>query len=300
MFGWDQLPQDRLKDSMKTKFLRAAPFLVLVGAEPYPHAATMEISASAWDVPAAPVPGEGPTQRGPRATPNALAIADTVQRLVQAAFVREDRSGLEEARRVAERGLEQFPEDPLLLHYVGYVDFRLAALLLQTDGSDEEVRALVGLAQASLARSAELHPLPETYALLSAIEGIKVAVGSKLGAPFAVRRANAAMAMALALGPENPRAWLIQGIHAAEVPRLFGGGRDKARVALERALQLFESDPAEAPWPVWGKAEAYAWLGIIQARMGERELARQSYEAALLLEPESKRIREVLLPRLDR
>jgi len=233
----------------------------------------------------------------------AAAAADTVQRLADAGFLHDDLASFAAARAAAARGLTRAPNDGLLLHYAGYVHFRTAVLHLQS-GKGEGVRGRVGMhldsAEHLLGRSSAVHPLPETYALLSSVQAMRAATGSPLAALGQVRRSSAAMEQALELGPANPRVWLLRGIAAAQTPRLMGGGAERARGYLERALALFAADPARPPAPRWGRGEVHAWLGVVHARSGRLKEARRAYEAALRVEPEAVRVRNVLVPRLAR
>ncbi|HEX8830634.1 MAG TPA: hypothetical protein VF705_05675, partial [Longimicrobium sp.] len=184
---------------------------------------------------------------------SAAAVADTVQRLAEAGFLHDDPASFAAARAAAARGLSRAPGDGLLLHYAGYVHFRTAVLHLQSGEDREGARARVAMhldsAEHFLRRSAAAHPLPETYALLSSVHAMRAAAGSPLGALGQVRRASAEMEQALELGPANPRVWLLRGIAAAQTPRLLGGGAERARRHLERALALFAADAARAPEP---------------------------------------------------
>jgi tetratricopeptide (TPR) repeat protein len=240
-----------------------------------------------------------------QAAPTVAAAAQEVQALAHAVVVGEDLREFAAARGAAERALASSPNDFLLLHYLGYLDFRIAALRLQTSAarSDEVRREVTGLlesGQSLLERSASVHPMAETYALLSAIHALRAATGPRLAILRNANRSREAMERALALGADNPRVKLIQGINSAQTPRASGGGGEKALPELTRALELYSTDPARAPFPTWGQAEAYAWLGVVHARAGRWELAREAYQNALRLEPQSRRVRDILMPRLER
>jgi tetratricopeptide (TPR) repeat protein len=93
---------------------------------------------------------------------------------------------------------------------------------------------------------------------------------------------------------------LGKGIGALHTPAMFGGGMDKAEPLVRQAIELFQQEPPDRPWPNWGRLDAHAWLGQILARRGDRAGARAEYEKALALEPESGWVKHVLLPALEK
>ena len=86
--------------------------------------------------------------------------------------------------------------------------------------------------------------------------------------------------------PRHPRLLLLQGIDTFHRPRMFGGGIDRAERWFRSAVGFFEAQPADRPWPDWGRAEAYAWLGRTLARLGDTAAAREQYMKALDVESE--------------
>ena len=92
---------------------------------------------------------------------------------------------------------------------------------------------------------------------------------------------------------------LQRGISAYFSPKSFGGGLERAENDMRHALDLFARQPADEPWPNWGHVDAYAWLGKVLAENGDTAGARQAYQQGLVLEPDHRWIRQVLLPELD-
>jgi Flp pilus assembly protein TadD len=112
-------------------------------------------------------------------------------------------------------------------------------------------------------------------------------------------RTNRLMDEAVALGPDNPRVWMLKGISSIHKPRMFGGGLDNAERDLKKAIGLFPADSARAPKPSWGHAEAWAWLGRVYADLKRVDDARAAYTRALEIEPGFDWVRHHLLPALD-
>ncbi len=137
----------------------------------------------------------------------------------------------------------------------------------------------------------------ESHALLGGVWGIQITSawrGIRLG-----RRAAAAFDDARAIDERNPRFLLLKGIDTLYRPGMFGGGADRAERWFRSAVGFFEAQPAELPWPNWGRADAYAWLGLTLARLGHATGAREQYMRALDVEPDFAWVREALLPDLD-
>lgn len=240
-------------------------------------------------VPAAAMQRPGPEQ-----------WADSARTEIQAARIHNDLQRMRAARATVERAIAAYPEYALLLHYNGYALFREAELLRARQAQEDEIRQRLEAAAAALERSAELEPMPETYALYSGALGQQIGfspfiLGIRLGP-----RSGEAMDRALELGPNNPRVWLLRGIGAMFTPGMFGGGLDKAEQYLEHAIDLFPDDRPAPPAPAWGYADAYAWLGQVHQTNGDLEAARAAYEAALRIEPDYAWVRGFLLPGLER
>jgi hypothetical protein len=80
---------------------------------------------------------------------------------------------------------------------------------------------------------------------------------------------------------------------------MFGGGTDKAQQFLGRSLDRFAMEPADKPWPNWGRFDAHVWLGQALLKKGDRSGARAEYDKARSLAPNSGWLRYVLMPALD-
>ncbi len=136
----------------------------------------------------------------------------------------------------------------------------------------------------------------EAFALLGSVLGDRID-----GALSAIRlggRASEALERAYQLAPENPRVALQRGVGFYFTPRPFGGGLDKAQLELRRALDLYEAEPANEPWPNWGRLDALARLGQVLADLDRPAEARALYAAALRQAPDYVWVRDELLPAL--
>jgi tetratricopeptide (TPR) repeat protein len=224
--------------------------------------------------------------------------ADTAYREIEAGSDAGDIARLKAARTLLDRALIAFPNDALLLHYKGYELHREASLQEGLSHHDE-VGPLLDEAQAVLERSLEIKPMPETHALLSSIIGRQIAL-HPWKAMILGPRSGTAMTNAIAIGPNNPRVWLLRGIGAMFTPKAFGGGLDNSESYLKKAELLFANDHPAPPAPAWGKAEVYAWLGQIYQKQGKNTEAIAAYNKALDINPGFHWVRSVLLPSAQR
>jgi tetratricopeptide (TPR) repeat protein len=231
--------------------------------------------------------------------PDAATLAETIQAQAIEAGDLGDERGLEEARALAERALTAYPDDPYLLHYYGYVLYRIAS----RHGCDEEaepecVWKLLQRAEDVLEASLDAKPMAETYALQASVYGLMIGEKNELGSLLG-QQIDGIQSRALSLDPDNPRVWLLKGIGELYTPEAFGGGPEAALRSLEQAAEAFETDAPAPPEPRWGRVDVHVWLGQVHAARGEKEKAREEYQRALALEPRHAWVRDVLLPGLD-
>ena len=77
---------------------------------------------------------------------------------------------------------------------------------------------------------------------------------------------------------------------------MWGGDLDEAIAAYEKAIQLYESNPAALQFN-WMYLDTMAFLGQALAKKGQSEKAIAIYEKALKAEPEFGWVKFVLLPK---
>jgi tetratricopeptide (TPR) repeat protein len=232
--------------------------------------------------------GQGPALAG------AAKWADSAAREIDAATAAGDMTRLRNAKTLLDRALVAFPDDPLLLHYKGY-ELHREASLQEGLGHRAAVEPLLDEARTILEQSLAIKPMPETHALLSSVIGRSIGF-HPMKAIFLGPQSGSQMTEAVALGPNNPRVWLLRGIGAMFTPSQFGGGVSNAEKHLKKAAELFESDHPVPPAPSWGRAEVYAWLGQVYQKQNKPVDAVTAYNRALEIDPEFHWVRHVLLP----
>jgi tetratricopeptide (TPR) repeat protein len=139
----------------------------------------------------------------------------------------------------------------------------------------------------------------EAHALLASSLGILISF-NRMAAMTLGPRSGQVMQKAQSLAPNNPRVLLLAGISAFKKPAEYGGGLEIAEPLLRRAASIFAQEPADRPWPNWGRFEAHIWLGQLLAKSGKRDAARTEYDAALAIAPRSQYVRAILIPELSK
>ena len=203
---------------------------------------------------------------------SALTLCTTVVsgQTPAAKFVDSARVELEQADRMRDiprvaravilldRAAAAFPGDPYVLHYRGYAAY-LRAVSMFAANDVHSAAPLLNAAAADLSRSGEKLAWPETFALLASVSGLMIAVDQSRAMELG-QQIGELQGRAMQLGPRNPRVALILGEGLANTPEEWGGGVEKARQMLARAVALFASDAPPPLAPRWGREEAEAQL----------------------------------------
>ena len=72
---------------------------------------------------------------------------------------------------------------------------------------------------------------------------------------------NSNLEHAKKVNPDNPRIYYLQGIPLFNRPKLYGGGKDKAKPYFEKANELFAKQPAaDITKPYWGQKDNASYL----------------------------------------
>jgi len=206
--------------------------------------------------------------------------ADTIAAEIETAQLANDSTALAAAVALASRVAVAYPNDGLILHYQGYALYRQAMFLQQR----EDATPTLERARDVLTRSLNSRILPETHSLLSAIDGQLIARNPSRAMELGMQ-SQSSTTSALRSGPANPRVWLVRGQGAIFTPPEYGGGLDVAEEYLKRAVELFASDSPKAGEPAWGKAEAFAWLGQVYEKKGDKTKAAEMYQQAIAVSP---------------
>ncbi len=207
-------------------------------------------------------------------------------------------SDLQNARALFERLLNRTDKKFLVHYYIAYADYHLINFY-QKDETRDQMEKFLDDGIQHLKQSIELNEnFSESFALLSSLLGRKISL-SPLKAIVLGPRSGTAITKAIQLEPENPRVHFIAGINAYFTPKMFGGGKDKARHSLKKALQLFEKYRSPSSlYPDWGYADTYAWLGIFAIDADSLNRAETYFQKALKVNPDFRWVKNHLLPKL--
>ena len=78
------------------------------------------------------------------------------------------------------------------------------------------------------------------------------------------KTAGDALQKGLALNPNNPRLYYLNGMSLFFTPPQFGGGKDKAKPVFEKAIALFKTEQPKTFYPNWGQKDAERQLALCQ------------------------------------
>ena len=117
---------------------------------------------------------------------------------------------------------------------------------------------------AYLAKAEAIEKNAETYAVenMSATQQMLVDPQSR----YMTNGKDAAEALqkGLAIDPNNPRLYYLQGMSLFGTPPQFGGGKDKAKPVFEKSIALFKAAQPKPLYPTWGQKQAEAQLVLCQ------------------------------------
>ena len=225
----------------------------------------------------------------------AIRWADSLDVTIHHATLRTDAAALQRAAALADRALQAFPNDALLLHYRGFVAFRLGQQAAMSAATRERAKPYFEETLEWMDRSIAVRPLAESHAVRASAMGQLMAGGMLAGMRYGAA-ASKAETLARELGAENPRVLFLQALNTWFKPAMFGGGEDKARALMTRALAAFATDHPASGMPAWGHAEALAWHGQMEQKAGRGDAARAAFAHALTIEPEYGWVKYTLLP----
>src|SRR5262245_16670407 len=161
----------------------------------------------------------------------AAKLFDSSRAVIAKALPPGDVDAIKQAEALLERAITVAPNDAWLLHYLGYALYREATLRMGKDG--EDTRPLMERADSILERSIMIAAIPESHALRSGLLGMMIGTNPLRGMTLGPKSGEQ-MEKAVALGPNNPRVWLLRGIGAIHTPSMFGGGLDRAEQYLKK------------------------------------------------------------------
>lgn len=168
-------------------------------------------------------------------------------------------------------------------YYQAYLNYRQSQV---ADTPKKVAKKQLNACIDSLEELLEQRPdLVEAYALLATCYGSS-ANYYLLRAAARGASSNKALQEALRLGSANPRVLLQEAQSLIFRPAIFGGDKEKALERLQLAAEQFVNWASDDPSaPVWGEAETWLFIGILQREAGETEAAQAALDKALEIAP---------------
>ena len=203
-----------------------------------------------------------------------------------------------QARAYFERLLMDDSKSWLVHYYIGLADYRLVSYYFGKQDKNKAKQFINDGIEHLLATIDSNENFADAHSLLGSLYGNKIGINPLLGMTLGPKSGKE-MGKAIELEPENPRNYLIAGWSAYFAPKMFGGGKEKAKNYFEQAIAYFDSFKVSDPLlPDWGHDEAYLWLGMAQMETEELEEAKINFNQALDINPENNWVKYALLPQL--
>ena len=171
-------------------------------------------------------------------------------------------------------------------YWLAYTDYRLANIHLKA-GDRAAAAAALDEAHALLAEVPS--PDVETYALLSLVAGLEIAVSTPDQIGDAIGHARDAMERAVALDSENPRVLYARALADYTTPKEYGGGRVAEKIARSAIEQ--SPEPVRALRPTWGRDDSAALLITILRTANRGDEADDIHARSLAEYPDSTSLR---------
>ena len=171
-------------------------------------------------------------------------------------------------------------------YWLAYTDYWLANISLKA-GEKPAAAAALGEAYSLLTETPS--PDVETYALMSLVAGLKIAVTTPDQIGDAIGHARDAMEQAVALDPDNPRVLYARALADYTTPKEYGGGRVAEKIARSAIEQ--SPEPARALRPTWGRDASAALLVRILRAADRGDEADDIYARSIAEYPNSTALR---------
>ena len=130
---------------------------------------------------------------------------------------------------------------------------------LDKDANAEKIKVLCDKAEATATDNTAKSEI-ETLRNMAATQQMMVDPQSRWQTNGA--EAGTALQKGMQLDPKNPRLYYLQGMSVFNTPEQFGGGKDKAKPILAKAVELFNAAQPKPFYPDWGKKQAEDQLAL--------------------------------------
>lgn len=198
-----------------------------------------------------------------------------------------DRVIVDLTNRTASLTDEQLTE--LINFYYGYVGWAIGQEM------DRKAKDYIQEADNLIDELLVRHPqMPELYAYKGAFIGYRIGL-NKIKAvvlgPESMKNIN----HAVDIGPDRPQGWIEKGNALFYMPKMFGGSKEKALDAYNKAISLLEKD-REMISNNWMYLNVLMILGQSYENTDQLTKAKITYEKVLQIEPAFTYMRDEVYP----
>ncbi len=185
--------------------------------------------------------------------------------------------------------LDKVEKIDLVGYYYGYIGWTIG------EGRNKQAKKDVEAAEEMLEELLDRYPeMPDLYAFKGAFLGYKITINSiravVLG-PESMKNID----HAIDIGPARPQPWIEKGNALFYMPKMFGGSKEEALEAYNKAVQIMEKDPRMIK-DNWMYLNVMLILGQGYETTGQYEKARTTYEKTLQHEPGFKTLKDEVYP----
>ncbi len=146
-----------------------------------------------------------------------------------------------------------------------YAAYCFTSATVASNMDKDEVHKHLDLAQAEINKLLKTAAKEsEVYALQALVYQLRITDAAK-GYKYS-SLSNEALTVAEKLNAKNPRIYYLQGSNTFHTPKMFGGGKEKAKPFLQKAAEMFANEKAENGLaPTWGTSHCNELLKACDA-----------------------------------
>ncbi|TXF87116.1 hypothetical protein FUA23_18665 [Neolewinella aurantiaca] len=219
--------------------------------------------------------------------PNATleGIEPRITAATNRAFMRKSASPLTDLRDeiTSVKGAEY---ERLVSYWAAFTDFQIGVF---GNSHNDDAGAKAALDRGIALLESVERKNAEELSLLAFLQGFSTEFASDTEVIGISDKAQANIAAAMKLNPDNLRTQYVLGCLDYYTPKEFGGGK-VAKIHLSRATNL-PANSIDSPYlPSWGKAEAYELLVRHYTAEGQLDVAEATLEEGLALYPDDHQL----------
>lgn len=213
-----------------------------------------------------------------------ISFAQTSKEMQYVAYMKASKAMWERSISLAEKesGAESF-EKAIAMY--GLLSNTMATQ--DQDTFDENVDQMIDLLKEITEENPEWG---EPKAVLSSVYGLVMAYSPMKGMLYG-SRSSSLVSDAMKVQPQSPLVQKLFGGSKLYTPEMFGGSPQKAVIAYSKSVELFEKEDSNANWMY---LDALVGLAMAYEKTGKMELAKQTAEKALDIEPEYEWAKSIL------